>query len=397
MATYLSPGVYMEEVPGSPPIAGVGTSTAAFLGVVDTALTNPGGGAFAMPTKPDGSGPFTVTALNTPELVTNFEQFKVKLGDFHAANEILAHAVYGFFKNGGTRCWVVRVSSITDAAAGGAIDAALKKLEAIDEIAIVAAPGAISSGVQNLLIDHCATATKDRVAILDGSSQTATLTPAAISNGTKNSAFAALYFPWLQADDPIRRGAIVDIPPSGHLAGIYSRVDQVRGVHKAPANEIVNGARALKYRISKNEQDGLNPAGINCIRELNGGIRVWGARTLGGDANGSEKYISVRRTLNFIEESIEEGTQFAVFESNDQKLWKRLTRSVSAFLEVVWKDGALFGSVREQAFYVRCDESLNTPAVRDLGRVIIEVGVAIVRPAEFVIFRIEQGASLPTA
>jgi len=395
MPNYLSPGVFMEEVRVAPPIAGVGTSTAAFLGVVNPAATNPGGGAFAMPAKPDGSGLYTLTALNTPELVTDFEQFKVKFGDFHVANETLAHAVYGFFRNGGTRCWIVRVTSITDGAANGAVDAALKKLEAIDEVAIVAVPGAITKAVQELAIDHCATATKDRVAILDGSSQIATLTPAAISNATKNSAFAALYFPWLQVQDPIRRGALAEIPPSGHMAGIYARVDEVRGVHKAPANEDVNGASGLKYRVSKNEQDGLNPAGINCIRELNGGIRVWGARTLGGDANGAEKYISVRRTLNFIEESIQEGTQFAVFEPNDQKLWQRLKRSVGAFLEVVWKDGALFGAAREEAFYVRCDESINTAAVRDLGRVIIEVGVAIVRPAEFVIFRIEQGASLP--
>lgn len=397
MPNYLSPGVFMEEVRVPPPIAPVGTSTAAFIGIVNAAATNPDGSAFAMPQKPDGSGPYTLAAANTPELVTDFEQFKVKFGDFHVANETLAQAVYGFFRNGGSRAWIVRVTSITDGAPSGAIDAALKKLEAIDEVAIVAVPGAITRAVQELVIDHCATLTKDRVAILDGNSATATLTPAAISNGTKNSPFAALYFPWLQVQDPIRRGALATVPPSGHLAGIYSRVDQVRGVHKAPANEDVNGASGLAYRVSKNEQDGLNPAGINCIRELNGAIRVWGARTLGGDANGAEKYISVRRTLNFIEESIEEGTQFAVFEPNDQKLWQRLKRSVGAFLEVVWKDGALFGAVREEAFYVRCDASLNTPAVRDLGRVIIEVGVAIVRPAEFVIFRIEQGASLPQA
>jgi phage tail sheath protein FI len=174
------------------------------------------------------------------------------------------------------------------------------------------------------------------------------------------------------------------------MAGIYSRVDQERGVHKAPANEVVRGALGLEYSASKNEQDGLNPAGINVIRNLNGNIRVWGARTLGGDANTEFKYINVRRLMNFLRESIDEGTQWVVFEPNAEPLWQRIRRSVTGFLTVVWRDGALFGTTPEDAFYVKCDETTNPPEVRDLGRVVTEIGVAIVKPAEFVIFRISQ-------
>jgi hypothetical protein len=146
----------------------------------------------------------------------------------------------------------------------------------------------------------------------------------------------------------------------------------------------------LRYNLSKAQQDGLNPRGVNCIRNLNGNIRVWGARTIGGDANADLKYINVRRTLLFIRESIDEGTQWVVFEPNTSALWAKIERNITAFLLNVWRDGALFGDTPEQAFYVKCDAELNPPEVRDIGQVITEVGVSIVRPAEFVIFRISQ-------
>ena len=167
-------------------------------------------------------------------------------------------------------------------------------------------------------------------------------------------------------------------------------MDTNRGVFKAPANEPILGALGLKYQISKAQQDGLNPQGVNCIRDLNGNIRVWGARTLGGDANGEWKYINVRRTFLFLRESIDEGLQWAVFEPNDPKLWAKITRNVTAFLTNVWRDGALFGNTPQEAFYVKCDAETNPPALRDLGQVVTEIGVAVVRPAEFVIFRISQ-------
>jgi phage tail sheath protein FI len=176
------------------------------------------------------------------------------------------------------------------------------------------------------------------------------------------------------------------------MAGIYARVDTQRGVHKAPANETVLGAVGLKYNLSKAKQDGLNPQGINCIRSLNGNIRVWGARTLGGDGNGEFKYINIRRLFNFLRESLDEGTQWTVFEPNAPDLWAAIRRNVTAFLTIVWRSGALFGNTPEQAFYVKCDEETNPPEIRDQGQVITEIGVAVVKPAEFVVFRISQWA-----
>jgi hypothetical protein len=384
MATYFSPGVYVEEMPLTPSIAGVGTSTAAFIGVSDGAN---------MPVGPDGTA-YTLVDAGKAFLVTNWEQFKRQFGDFDAGNLFLAHGVYGFFNNGGGRCWVARVADLDDAAEVGAV---LTTMEAIDEIAIVAAPGALDDAVRTAIVTHCENM-KDRVAILDGINTT-TITPAAIQGGVSDSEYAALYFPWIQVFDPVS-GAPALVPPAGHMAGIWARVDSTRGVHKAPANEPVRGALGLSYQVSKNEHDGLNPDGINVIRRLNGGIRVWGARTLGGDsneANGGLKYLNVRRLINFLRESIDEGTQFAVFEPNSNPLWQRITRSVNGFLTGVWRDGALFGLVPEEAFLVICDETTNPPDVRERGQVITEVWVAPVKPAEFVVFRISQVAQVPSA
>ena len=212
------------------------------------------------------------------------------------------------------------------------------------------------------------------------------------------SDYAAFYFPWIKVfdlptklQDPKGDGEIA-VPPSGHIAGIYARVDNERGVHKAPANEVVRGALSVEYQISKAIQDGLNPSGVNCIREMNNRIVVWGARTVGGDFNTDLKYINVRRTLLFLRESIDEGTQWVVFEPNDRTLWAKIVRNVTAFLTTVWRAGALFGSTPAEAFYVKCDDETNPPEERDLGRVTTEIGVAIVKPAEFVIFRISQWA-----
>jgi len=396
MPVYETPGVYVEEVPGSPPIVGVGTSTAAFIGTVDASTP------FVMPFRPgrpldpDNIVPedrYDLAGINERILVTSFEQFKNNFGDFQTGNKVLAHAVFGFFLNGGTRAWVIRVNDLANAAGVGG---ALKELEKIDEIAIVAAPGALEADVQTALVDHCENL-QDRFAILDGQ-ETTTITAAAIQGSVGDNNYAALYFPRVQmvdrTIDPATgravAGARLYVAPSGLMAGIYSRVDAQRGVHKAPANENVRGALDLEYLVTHNEQKGLNPEGINVIRGFNGNIKVWGARTLGGDGNGEFKYINVRRLLNFIRESIDEGTQFAVFEPNNQQLWQKIKRSVGAFLTNVWRDGALFGNTPEEAFYVKCDETTNPPEVRELGQVVTEIGVAVVKPAEFVIFRISQ-------
>ncbi|NEP00806.1 MAG: phage tail sheath family protein [Symploca sp. SIO2E9] len=332
---------------------------------------------------------------DTVKLCTNFGEFKESFGDFSKNNSqnILAHAVYGFFRNGGTRCYVVRVENEGD------IDSALETFEAIDEIAIVAAPGITSRTALSSINAHCLKL-QDRFAIFDSEEEPPnweTLKPGG-GNVPQTSNYAAFYFPWIQVFDPVTKQQQPDgkglkyVPPSGYMAGLYARVDTQRGVHKAPANEAVLGAVGLKYNISKAKQGGLNPHGINCIREMNGSIRVWGARTLGGDDNGEFKYINVRRLFNYLRESIDEGTQWVVFEPNNPELWAKITRNVSAFLTNVWSTGALFGNTPEEAFYVKCDEETNPPRVRDAGQVVTEIGVAVTKPAEFVIFRLSQWA-----
>jgi hypothetical protein len=381
MPQYLAPGVYVEEVASSvQPIAGAGTSIAGFIGEVADDVV--------MPSKPGSSTDFyTVAPAGVPRLITSWESFKNHFGDFQEDDDsILAHAVYGFFNNGGTRCWVTRLSTIDATTVTNALGA----FEAIDEIALVVVPGATDPAIQNQIVGHCEKM-GDRFAILDGH-ETDQFTAANIQGGTQRNNHAAMYFPRIEVADSFSVTGRRFVPPSGHIAGIYARIDTERGVHKAPANAVVRGALGVEHRLSRADQEGLNPAGINVIRDLNGNFVVWGARTLGGDANGEWKYINVRRLFLFLRESIDEGTQWAVFEPNDTALWAKITRNVTAFLTNVWRSGALFGTTPAEAFYVRCDASTNPPEVRDLGQVVTEIGVAVVRPAEFVIFRLSQWA-----
>ncbi len=207
----------------------------------------------------------------------------------------------------------------------------------------------------------------------------------------RRSMFAALYYPWIKVPNPRDRGNPILVPPCGHVMGVWARTDETRGVYKAPANEVPRGVIGLGYDTNFREQELLNPLGINCIRNFpNRGIRIWGARTLVEPDKTEWRYISVRRLISYIEKSLELGTQWVVFEPNDQDLWARVTRTVSNFLERIWREGALFGASPAQAFYVKCDEELNPPETRILGRLYIEVGVCPVRPAEFVVFRISQ-------
>jgi phage tail sheath protein FI len=245
--------------------------------------------------------------------------------------------------------------------------------------------------VQTLIIAHCERM-GDRVAILDSPPN---MNPQQIKKWRMDTAgydssYAALYYPWIQVMDPVKNKPAL-IPPSGHMAGIWARSDNTRGVHKAPANETVAGATGLAVNLTKGEHDTLNPIGINAIRAFPGmGIRVWGARTL--SSNPSWRYLNVRRLFNYVEKSIERGTQWVVFEPNDPFLWGRVVRDVGSFLSTVWAQGALFGTTPDQAFYIKCDAELNPPATRDLGQLIVEIGMAPVKPAEFVIFRISQWA-----
>ncbi|KAM3101427.1 phage tail sheath family protein [Phormidesmis sp. 146-12] len=213
------------------------------------------------------------------------------------------------------------------------------------------------------------------------------------SDLNRRSQFAALYYPWIEVANPGDNGKPIFVPPSGHMMGIWARVDQERGVFKAPANETPRGVLGLAYEVNIREQELLNPKGINCIRNFSTytrGYKVWGARTLVEPDNIQWRYISVRRLMSYIAKSIEMGTQWVVFEPNDQDLWARVNRTVSNFLEGLWRQGALFGGSPAEAFYVKCDATINTPDTIMKGRLYIEIGVAPVRPAEFVIFQISQ-------
>ncbi|TAK74777.1 MAG: phage tail sheath family protein, partial [Aquabacterium sp.] len=324
-------------------------------------------------------------------------------------HQILSHAVYGFFLNGGRRCFVARVrpDNLADD-----LERALGNFESIEELSLVAFPGR-STGrvVSDALAAHCEK-TRYRFAILDvatpvdnkGRLDSAKLTYDGTNDTLpKRTKHSAMYGPNIQVVDPAlqrqqahldlpeRYKGLVHVPPSGHVAGIYARTDTQRGVFKAPANTSVLGALNVQHYISRNVQEGLNPQGVNCIRTLNGDITVWGARTCGGDDNNEWRYVSVRRTFLFIAKSIDEGTQWVVFEPNDIALWGKVRRNVGAFLTQLWRDGALFGATAEEAFYVKCDAENNPPDSRETGKLVIEVGISIVRPAEFVIFRITQG------
>lgn len=492
MPNYLSPGVYLEEVPaGVQPVEGVGTSTGAFVGLAERGVTN------------------------TPKLITNFTQFTNEFGGF-IANGYMAYAVYSFFAEGGTRCYVVRVAgenatvSTTDlqddssvvkitvsarsvgawgdqvrvaveaassektdefkfvvryfesnpseypdvddyieeiydnvslasvedrvngnsafvtvlvkdasghpkatvdpvALSGGVDDMDITTyfdpngeglgvytLDKVDEINILAIPDLAgdSAGIQNA-IAYCERR-QDCFFLADPGLG---MTPKQVQDFKKGkdtgvplvSSYAAIYYPWVYVTDPLTKKNKA-IPPSGVIAGTYASTDSLRGVHKAPAGTrdgYLSSVIGIDYQVTKGEQDILNPDGINVIKSFtNSGIVVWGARTLSGVAEW--RYVNVRRLMMYIKESLDQGTQFVVFEPNDQALWGQVRRTITAFLTRVWRDGALFGATPDEAFFVKVDEENNPAAVRDAGQLIVEVGVAPVKPAEFIVIRISQ-------
>ncbi|WP_368622150.1 phage tail sheath C-terminal domain-containing protein [Paraburkholderia sp. BR13444] len=362
---------------------------------------------------------------------TNFTEYTQRFGTFSAykgepdqpysnpdkwifspyfpGHHALTHAVNGFFKNGGTKAYVARIEDAAD------LEKVLEKFRSIDDLAIIAAPGlprnsdtweALMSHAENR--ENCFAILDAPDVVNDGNDEDLYLQNLSYSSidsllprPSKNAAF---YFPHIEVVDPAKQLQDSDsqrkvgpkyrgrtyVAPSGHIAGIYARTDEERGVHKAPANCVVRGALEVKYYISKPIQAELNPQGVNALRIMNNAVTVWGARTIGGDANGEWKYVPVRRLFLFLQKSIELGTQWIVFEPNDEALWGKIRLNITAFLTNVWRTGALFGTTPDQAFYVKCDAELNPPEVRDVGQVITEIGVAIVRPAEFVIFRITQ-------
>ncbi len=256
-----------------------------------------------------------------------------------------------------------------------------------DQVSIMAVPGVTDPAVQLALVAHCENL-GSRFAILD-IPRDKTKVPDVLSHrDIFDSSYAAMYNPWLQVFDPVEKRNIF-IPPSGSVAGVYARSDSTRGVEKAPANEVVRGCTGLDVQYNKGEQDILNPKGVNLIRSFSGqGIRIWGARTT--SSNALWKYINIRRLFIFLEESIKAGTNWVVFEPNDERLWARVQRTIDSFLNRVWRGGALMGASPGEAYYIDISRNTMTQDDIDNGRLICVIGVAPVKPAEFVIFRITQ-------
>ncbi len=401
MPNYQTPGVYVEEIEsGSKPIEAGATNIVGFLGVAE-------------------KGP-----VNQATLVTNWTQYTKIFGGLHEGGW-LGHGVYQFFQNGGTKCYINNLAESKpkkgeasqkngDKAAEKADElispakyevknpdniakliigkdegvgkkSGLHLFDEIQDISLICAPGVTDPAAQDAILTHCEK-NRFRFAVLDS--------PETLEGGIdtmpmpRDSIMGAYYFPWVQMYDMVADQNIY-APPSGGICGLYGRVDSTRGVHKAPANELFKTALGLKYNLTDAEQEMLNPKGINCIRDFPGrGIRVWGARTI--SSNPEWRYVNVRRLFCMVEQSLQNGTNWVVFEPNTRDLWKKITRNITAFLLNIWKSGALFGSTPEEAFYVRCDDELNPPESIDAGYVTIELGLAPAKPAEFVVFRVSQ-------
>ncbi len=356
-------------------------------------------------TSPDDAADAVYEALSSDDALK--QEFREWLSQPTVFNFVAG--VNGFYDNGGGKAYVYLMGTgdtDTSIRENQADKLGLYAFDDVDDIALMAAPG-LNTNQQKEMLELCEVR-KDRFAILDGT---------IVSDGNmdipaSNKGYGAIYTPWLkvtkpswfvgnqdhiQVTGPNRRKLIkaekneLFVPPSGHMAGLIARVDGERGVHKAPANEIVMGITGLSQNINRLEQGQYNDRGINVIRIFKDrGIRVWGARTLGTMSDASWKYINVRRLFIMIEQSIMVGSQWAVFEPNDHTLWKKLTRDVRAYLLRVWRSGALFGQTPEEAFYVKCDDETNPRYLIDAGQVNVQIGICPVKPAEFVVFSIGQ-------
>jgi uncharacterized protein len=376
MANYLSPGVYVEEIRiWAKPIQGVDTSTVGMVGLTQ-------------------KGP-----INKPTLITSNIKFQNIFGGYLENScgdyRYLPHAVEGFFQNGGQRLYINRVVASNNVVSDETIIGEYSKepgkstglcaFNDIIGIKIIAVPNGTTKKIQNAMIAHCEQ--MNRFAVLDPK-KSATVYDVQQQRSLFDSKYAALYFPWIKIKIH-STGEIFAVPPSGHICGIYVRTDVERGVQKAPANEAIKGVLSPEQQITKAQQDLLNPLGVNCLREFSGrGLRIWGDRTTSNDP--LWKYINVRRLFLYLEESIEKGTHWAVFEPNNEKLWANINQTITNFLTTVWKNGALMGTTQEQAFFVKCDRTTMTQNDIDKGILIAIIGVAPTKPAEFVIFRIAQ-------
>jgi phage tail sheath protein FI len=373
MATYTAPGVYVEETGSrAKAIEGVPTSVTAFIGPTLAAPArreeHPRLGSFAE---------FSAIYGGLDD---------VMLGGVPAPN-YMARSARAFFEGGGQQLYVAPTAP--DGSRQDYADA-LAGLDHVAEITLVAAPGVASDEITRLLVEHVEVPGRYRFAVLDAP-KAATLAEVQAFRAAYDSKHAALYYPWVLAADPLGGGQIA-LPPSGFACAIFARTDAARGVWKAPANEVVTGALGLVCDVNRAMQEVLNPLGVNCIRALTGrGIRIWGARTISSDPEW--KYVNVRRLITYLEASLARGLQWAASEPNAPELWADVARTASDFLFGVWRDGGLLGAKAEEAFFVRCDRSTMTQADLDAGRLVCLIGVAAVRPAEFVIFRVGQNTA----
>ncbi|MEZ5219510.1 MAG: phage tail sheath subtilisin-like domain-containing protein [Ilumatobacteraceae bacterium] len=397
MPSYRSPGVYVEEI-SRPwrPIARPSCSTAGFVGFTQRGPADPA-------SDPDGW---------QPRRVSSWSEFEADYGGL-TDEALLPWAVRGFFDNGGTSCYIARVPATSSAETfiGSAeLPQGLHALEGIHDVSIVMIPDlhtaarqagdagdALWTDVQRALVEHCEQA-GDRMAILD--------TPPGLDPNRAeswrtaagfDSADAALYYPWVTVEGPGSLGEPTTIrctvPPCGHVAGIWARTETTRGVWKAPANEVVSGVVDLEHRTTTLEQEPLNAVGVNVIRERGGrDVRVWGARTL-APAVPDRRYIGVRRLGSMIQRAIADSTGSVVFEPNDEGTWSAVRHRLDGFLLGLWRDGALCGNSPDEAFFVKCDATTNTPASIDAGLLTFEFGFSALVPSEFVVVRHEQPLS----
>jgi phage tail sheath protein FI len=368
---YLTPGVYKEEIFPKSAVE-LRTGVPAFLGLSQSQ-------------KP-----------NQPQQLTLWVQFEQIFGQ-PLPNSYLAYAVRGFFENGGRLCYVVRLKDATKEA----LLEGLAALELLDDIDLVCASDIMRSppsttdpqlvrAMQSEVLNHCIRL-GDRFAILDSLPQASLEQVQQQKKGLTEQSYGALYYPWVRVGNGPEESDNF-VPPCGHIAGVYARSDERVGVHKAPANEILEGVFGLEVSLTNAQQGQLNPEGINCLRAFPGrGIRVWGARTLSRDPEWI--YINVRRLFLTVGRWIEINMADTVFEPNDPKLWAKIRRDLTIYFNGLFQKGALLGSSPADAFYVKCDEHTNPLEVRDAGMVVTEIGLAAAVPGEFIIVRIVRSAS----
>jgi uncharacterized protein len=386
---YQRPGVYVQPTFGRPAATEFRTGVPIFFGYTS---------------KRPEPGPYERT--DSPRLLTALRQFTEFFGP-PVTGGYLAAAVRGFFENGGEQCYVVPVPSLDLKTLANALSdtSSLHSADLICVPDVVGAPPAHPSsgasgtplplhdvaGLYEVIVQHCFD-TGGRFALLD-TPQHATWEQAWEQWWQTDGVDGAIYYPWIRvrAED----GTLRAVPPCGHIAGVYARTDRARGVHKAPANEVLRGVFELDREVSASLQDFLNPKGINCLRSFPGrGIRVWGARTVSG--LGPWRYVPTRRVFTTAVRWLRVSAPVVAFEPNDQSLWSRIERELTSYFLDQFRRGALKGRTPRESFYVRCDASTNPPELRDSGQIVAEIGLATAVPFEFVVVRLSQGLTSTT-